>query len=71
MNLKQKERVKIRIFYHNLQELPESLFRFIQTNLKTLKSIKLKDFIYQKVLLTITTSSLMERTFITNPLILI
>ena len=71
MNLKQKERVKIRIFYHNLQELPESLFRFIQTNLKTLKSINLKDFIYQKVLLTITTSSLMERTFITNPLILI
>ena len=71
MNLKQKERVKIRIFYHNLQELPESLFRFIQTNLKTLKSIKLKDFIYQKVKLTITTSSLMERTFITNPLILI
>ena len=71
MNLKQKERVKTRIFYHNLQELTESLFRFIQTNLKTQKSIKLKDFIYQKVLLTITTSSLMERTFITNPLILI
>ena len=47
------------------------LFSFIQIKITMLKRLKLEGIIYQKALLRIITSSSMERTFITNPLILV
>ena len=47
------------------------LIDFIQIKMQILKYLKLKDIIYRKVLSKITTSSSIEKTFMTKQLILI
>ena len=54
-----------------LLELIDFLFYFFQTKMKILTDLKLKDIKHQKTLLIIITSSLMEKTFMSNQLILI
>ena len=77
MNIKQRLRIKMQqisvdIFsYQTLSELTGSLFWFVQTNKMMQKGIVLKIIIYQKVLQKIIMSSSMEKTVMTNQLILI
>ena len=77
INIKQKGKIKMQEKGINicsnqpLQELTNCLFRFIQIKVVMLKDLKLEDITYQKVLLRIIMYSLMERTFMTNPSILI
>ena len=77
MNIKQKVRIKIRgisidIFSNQtLQEITDCLFCFIQINMTMQKGIKPEDIIYQKVLLKIIMSSSIQKTSMTNQLILI
>ena len=54
-----------------LLETIDPLFYFIQIKITILKDLKFKDITYQKELLIIIMSSSMEKTFMTNPLILI
>ena len=54
-----------------LLELIDFLFYFIQTKMAILIDLKLKYINHQKTLLIIITSSLMEKTFMSNQLILI
>ena len=49
-----------------LQELTDCLFWVIEIKMIMLKDIKLKDIIYEEVLLRIIVSSSKERTFMTN-----
>ena len=77
MNIKQKVRIKLQqilidIFLNQtLCELADCLFWFIKIKVTVLKDLKLEDITLQKVLSTIITSLSMEKTFMTNKLILI
>ena len=77
MNIKQKVRIKMKqmnidiFFNQTLWELTNCLFWFVQIKTTILKDLKLEDITYQKALLRIITSSSIERTFTTNPLILL
>ena len=63
--------MSINIFSNQtLQVLTDCLFWFIQTRMIIQKGKKLRDITYQKVLIRIITSSSVERTFMTNLLIL-
>ena len=63
--------MSINIFSNQtLQVLTDCLFWFIQTRMIIQKGIKLRDITYQKVLIRIIMSSSVERTFMTNLLIL-
>ena len=63
--------MSINIFSNQtLQVLTDCLFWFIQTRMIIQKGEKLRDITYQKVLIRIITSSSVERTFMTNLLIL-
>ena len=63
--------MSINIFSNQtLQVLTDCLFWFIQTRIIIQKGEKLRDITYQKVLIRIITSSSVERTFMTNLLIL-
>ena len=64
--------MNIDIFFNQtLWELTNCLFWFVQIKTTILKDLKLEDITYQKALLRIITSSSIERTFTTNPLILL
>ena len=77
MNIKQKVRIKMQqmnidiFFNQTLWELTNCLFWLVQIKTTILKDLKLEDITYQKALLRIITSSSIERTFTTNPLILL
>ena len=77
MNIKQKVRIKMQqmnidiFFNQTLWELTNCLFWLVQIKATILKDLKLEDITYQKALLRIITSSSIERTFTTNPLILL
>ena len=63
--------MNIDIFSHRtLSELTIFLFWILEMIMAVLKDLKLEDITYQKVLLRIILSSLMEKTFITNQFIL-
>ena len=63
--------MSINIFSNQtLQVLTDCLFWFTQTRIIMQKGEKLRDITYQKVLIRIITSSSVERTFMTNLLIL-
>ena len=63
--------MSINIFSNQtLQVLTDCLFWFIQTRMIIQKGKKLRDITYQKVLIRIIMSSSVERTFMTNLLIL-
>ena len=63
--------MSINIFSNQtLQVLTDCLFWFIKTRMIIQKGKKLRDITYQKVLIRIITSSSVERTFMTNLLIL-
>ena len=66
------KQMNIDIFFNQtLWELTNCLFWFVQIKTTILKDLKLEDITYQKALLRIITSSSIERTFTTNPLILL
>ena len=77
MNIKQKVRIKARqisidsLSNQILLVLIDCLFWFIQIIKIIKKGIVLRHIMYQKILLIISTSSSMEKTFMTNRLILI
>ena len=77
MNIKQKVRIKARqisidsLSNQILLVLIDCLFWFIQIMKIIQKGIVLRHIMYQKILLIISTSSSMEKTFMTNRLILI
>ena len=77
MNIKQKVRIKARqisidsLSNQILLVLIDCLFWFIQIMKIIQKGIVLRRIIYQKILLIISTSSSMEKAFMTNRLILI
>ena len=68
MNIKQNVRMKI--WQMNLDifsnQILLELIDFIQIKMQILKYLKLKDIIYRKVLSKITTSSSIEKTFMTK-----
>ena len=72
MNIKQKERMKIRqmnidIFWNQtLWELTDCLFCLILIKMIMLKDSKLEEITYQKALSRIITSSSIEKTLVTN-----
>ena len=76
MNIKHKVTLKIQhhstdIFSNQtLKELRHCLFWFIQMEMTMLKDLQLEDITNQKVLLRILMSSSIERTFMTNQMIL-
>ena len=58
-------------YFQTLYELTDCLYWFIQIKITPRKGMKPEDIFYQKVLLSIITSSSLGKTFMTNPLILI
>ena len=66
------QQINIDIFSNQiLLELIDYLFQFIKIKMPILNNLKLEDITYKDKLLIIVTSSSMEKTFRTNPLILI
>ena len=66
------QQINIDIFSNQiLLELIDYLFQFIKIKMPILNNLKLEDITYKDKLLIVVTSSSMEKTFRTNPLILI
>ena len=73
MNIKQKARIKLRIIsiFSQIKLCMSSQIVLVYSNADNAKNyIRLEDIIYQNVLPIIIASPSMERTFMTNPLIL-